>query len=50
MAIENTVSNHFDPCSWIVKSVFDCHISGVILVTNDVETLIPGYAIIQGVR
>ena len=40
----------FDPCSSIVKSVFDCHISGAILVTNDFETLRTGYAIIPGVR
>ena len=28
MAIENTVSSDFDPCSSIVKSVFDCRMSG----------------------
>ena len=34
MAIENTVSSDrksFDPRSSIVKSVFDCRLSGVIL-------------------
>ena len=30
MAIENTVPTIFDPCSLIVKSVFDCLLSGVI--------------------
>ena len=30
MAIENTVSSDFDPRSSIVKSVFDCHLPGVI--------------------
>ena len=49
MAIENTVSIRFDPRPSIVKSVFDCHLSGVLLVTNDFETL-TGYAIILGVR
>ena len=29
MTIEDTVSSNFDPCSSIVKSVFDCRISGV---------------------
>ena len=29
----------FDPRPSIVKSVFDCHLSGVLLVTNDFETL-----------
>ena len=29
MAIENTVSNDFDPRSSIVKSVFNCGLSGV---------------------
>ena len=33
MAIENTVSTDFDPRSSIVKGVFDCHLSSVILVT-----------------
>ena len=40
----------FDPRSSIVKDVFDCHLSSVILVTKDFETLITGYAIILGVR
>ena len=35
MAIKNTVLTIFDPRSTIVKSVFDCHQSGVILMTND---------------
>ena len=30
----------FDPRSSIVKDVFDCHLSSVILVTKDFETLI----------
>ena len=30
MAIENTVSVDFDPRSSIVKSVFDCRLSGVV--------------------
>ena len=29
IAIENTVSSDFDPRSSIVKSVFDCNLSGV---------------------
>ena len=29
MAFENAVSSDFDPCSSIVKSVFDCLISSV---------------------
>ena len=38
MAIENTGSNHFYSRSSIFKKVFDCHLSGVILVTiNDFE-------------
>ena len=32
MAIENTVSSDFYSRSSIVKSVFDCRISGVIIV------------------
>ena len=32
MAIENAVSIYFDPRSSIVKGVFDCHLSSVILV------------------
>ena len=40
----------FDPRSSIVKSVFDCHLYGAILVTNDFETLRTGYAIILSVR
>ena len=31
MAIKNTVSNDLNRCSLIVKSIFDCRISGVIL-------------------
>ena len=31
MAIENTVSNDFDPRSSIVKSVFDCRLPGVVI-------------------
>ena len=31
MAIENTVSRDFDPRSSIVKSVFYCRLSGVIM-------------------
>ena len=51
MTIENTVSSIFDPRLSIVKDVFDCHLSSVILVvTKDFETLITGYAIILGVR
>ena len=50
MAIENAVSSYFDPRSSIVKGVFDCHLSSVILVTKDFETLLTGYAIILGVR
>ena len=34
MAIENTVFSYFDPRSSIVKSVSNCRISGVILVTS----------------
>ena len=49
MAIEYTVPSDFDPRSSIVKDVFDCHLSSVILVTKDFETLITGYAIILGV-
>ena len=30
MAIENTASSDFDPRSSIVKSVFDCRLSGVV--------------------
>ena len=30
MAIKNTVSGDLDPRSSIVKSVFDCHLSGVL--------------------
>ena len=48
MAIKNTVSS--DLCSSIVKDVFDCHLSSVILVTKDFQTLITGYAIILGAR
>ena len=40
----------FDPRSSINKDVFDFHLSSVILVTKDFETLITGYAIILGVR
>ena len=40
----------FDPRLSIVKSVFDCHLSGVPLVRNDFETFITGYAIILRVR
>ena len=40
----------FDLRSSIVKSVFDCHLSGAILVTNDFEKLRTGYPIIPGVR
>ena len=32
MAIENTVSSDFDPCSSIVKNVFDCRLSGVNMI------------------
>ena len=32
MAIKNTVSRDFDPCSPTVKSVFDCSLSGVKLL------------------
>ena len=32
MAIVNTVPSDFDPRSSIVKDVFDCHLSSVILV------------------
>ena len=32
MAIENAVSSFFDPRSSIVKGVYDCHLSSVILV------------------
>ena len=31
MAIENIVSCDFDPCVSIVKIVFDCRLSGVVL-------------------
>ena len=34
MAIENTVLLIFDPRSSIAKSVFDCRISGVFLITD----------------
>ena len=34
MAIENTVSSDFDPLSSIVKSVFDCRLSGVVILLN----------------
>ena len=50
MAIENTVSSDFLSAFVDVKDVFDCHLSSVILVTKDFETLITGYAIILGVR
>ena len=40
----------FDPRSSVVKSIFDCHLFSAILVINDFETLITGYAIIPGVR
>ena len=53
MAIENISILFlliFDPRSSIGKDVFDCHLSSVILVTKDFETLITGYAIILGVR
>ena len=33
MEIENTVSSIFDPRSSIVKSVFDCRLSGVVLAS-----------------
>ena len=49
-AIKTLFLTNFDPRSSIVKSVFDCHLSGVNLVTNDFETLITGYTIIPGVR
>ena len=32
MAIENTVSSHFDPRLSIVKSIFDCRLSGVVML------------------
>ena len=50
MTIENTTLflTIFDLCSSVVKSVCDCHLSGAILVANDFETLITGYAIIPG--
>ena len=32
MAIENTVSSNFYPHSLIVKSIFDCRISGVMTI------------------
>ena len=35
MAIENTDSCDFYPRLSIVKSVFDCHLSSVILVAKD---------------
>ena len=47
MAIETLFVVIFDPRSSIVKDVFDCHLSSVILVTKDFETLITGYATIQ---
>ena len=50
MAIETLFLTIFDPRSSIVKSVFDCHLSGAILVTNDFEKLRTGYQIIPGVR
>ena len=37
MAIENTVSSNFDPRSSIVKSVFDCRLSGVENVLSIIE-------------
>ena len=33
MAIENTVSSYLDPLSSIVKSVFGCRLSGMVLVS-----------------
>ena len=35
MATENTVSSDFDPRSSIVKSVFDCRLSGVCPIARD---------------
>ena len=37
MAIENTVSSDYDPRSSIVKSVFDCRLSGVENVLSIIE-------------
>ena len=34
MAIENTVSNAFDPYSSIVQSVFDCGLSSLMMNTR----------------
>ena len=36
LTIENTVSSDFYPCSSIVKSVFDCRRSGVVLVASSI--------------
>ena len=37
MAMENTVSNNFDPHSSIVKSLFDCCLSRVIKESNGLD-------------
>ena len=37
MTIENTVSSNFDQCPSIVKSVFDCCISSVIIISFKCE-------------
>ena len=34
MLIENNVSSDFDPCSSIVKNIFDCHLSSVVYMVN----------------
>ena len=33
-AIDNTVSSYFDPRSSIVKSVFDCHLPCVVMIST----------------
>ena len=38
MTIKNTVSSNFDPCQSIVKSVFDCRISSVIIISFKCES------------
>ena len=57
MSIKNTVIAIFDPCSSIVKSVFDCNLSGVIiaevkLTLNDASTGAPfmGKSSLEGLQ
>ena len=40
MAIENTVSSDFNTCWSIVKSVFDCRLSGVFTVSLENVSLL----------